>query len=132
MVGLTIFNWVLIVAGIAIQVVLIVKFWKLCQTVCDIKAHIGEDKTYSVKIEKEESEYASMDYILAYASSGAKDFSEKLYFAIYNDLYKAHGNYSMVQAQWKKLCEVKGWEYPSALDVNYMEFARRFNAKYAN
>jgi hypothetical protein len=132
MAGLSIFTWVLIVVGIAIEVVLIVKFLKLCKSVSEIKACIEKERVYNVKIEKEEYKYASMDYILAYASSGAKDFSEKLYFAIYNDLYKAHGNYGIVQAQWKKLCEAQGWEYPSALDVNSMEFARRFNAKYAN
>lgn len=130
MIVFSVFDWMLIIAAAVLQILLIVKFWRMCNDVRELKDDLKEDRANRVATEEGKNEYEAMDNMLAYVASGGENFQRELFFAIYNDLYKAGDRFDEIQGKWMKLCSAKGWEFPKELAINSMEFISRFRARY--
>lgn len=98
------------IAGVVLNVILIVKFWMLCN---DVK------RMRRISVDKE----CTLDELIYLSKTGDATFTMKLQKAIYIDLkrcFKSNSSDDLIEYDyndqyklWTKACEHYGWEFPA-------------------
>lgn len=109
------------IAGVVLNVILIVKFWMLCN---DVK------RMRRISVDKE----CNLDELIYLSKTGDATFTMKLQKAIYIDLkrcFKSNSSDDLIEYDyneqhklWTKACEYYGWEFPAPFKEcdNYVKF----------
>ena len=117
------------IAGVVLNVILIVKFWMLCN---DVK------RMRKINVDKE----CNLDELIYLSKVGDATFADKLQKAIYIDLkrcFKSSSSddlidydYNAQYKLWTKACEHYGWEFPALFKEcdsheKFMAFLSKFH-----
>ena len=117
------------IAGVVLNVILIVKFWMLCN---DVK------RRRKINVDKE----CNLDELIYLSKTGDATFAMKLQKAIYIDLkrcFKSSSSddlidydYNAQYKLWTKACEHYGWEFPALFKEcdsheKFMAFLSKFH-----